>query len=131
MKSGARRVGYVVTIIINFVLLFLFNNWMNWRVPFLTESFVTPLLFFNASFVAGIVGNALFLIYDPRWLRHIVQIILNVVSFAAIYVLFVVFPFNFPSELWDLIARIVLIAALVGISIGTVVEVVRLFLNKD
>lgn len=131
MRSGARRVGYVVTIIVNFILLFVFNNLLNWRVPFLTESFVTPLLFFNASFAAGIIGNALFLIYDARWIRHIVQIILNVISFAAIYVLFNVFPFNFPSELWDLVAQIVLILTLVGISIGTIVEVVRLFMNKD
>lgn len=131
MRVQARRSGYVASIVVNVVLLFVFSNLLSWGVPFLTEEFTAPLLFFNLSFVAAIVGNILTLFYDANWFRHLVRIIVNVIGAAAIYVLLIVFPFAFPAGPWDLVGRIVLAMILVGIGIGTIVEAVRLFFGGD
>lgn len=131
VRQGARRAGYIATIIVHIVLTYVFNNLLNWRVPYLTDDFVAPLVFFNISFVANIVANAAFLLYDARWFRRLAQIILNVIGFVAILVLFTVFPFEFPPGPWDLVGRIALVAIMFGIAIGTIVELVRLVAGRD
>lgn len=127
----ARRADYVGSIIVYLILLFVFSNLLGWGVPFLTEEFTAPLLFFNVSFVAGIIGSILMLAYDARWFRHVVRIVQNILGGAAVYVLLIVFPFVFPAGPADLVVRIVLIVTLVGIGIGTIVELVKLPFGRD
>ncbi|HZD58985.1 MAG TPA: hypothetical protein VE439_00840, partial [Anaerolineae bacterium] len=66
-EKGSKKSGYVAAIIINIVLLVIFNNLLNWHVPFLTGSFVIPLRILNISITATIIANLVFLAYDPAW----------------------------------------------------------------
>jgi hypothetical protein len=129
--GAASRAGYVAAIVANLVLLYVFNNLLNWGVPFLTDSFAAVVVFFNWSFVATIVANAAFLFYDGRWFGHLARMAINVFGFVAVLALFTIFPFDFPVGAWDIVGRIVLVLAMVGIAIGTIVELVKLILNRD
>ncbi|MDA8219160.1 MAG: hypothetical protein M0Z94_16265 [Dehalococcoidales bacterium] len=128
--EGARRVGYGATVVVNLILLYIMNNLLAWHFPFLTDSFVAVLWVMNLSLLAGIVGNALLLAYDDFWFHQVVRIATNIFGFAVVYTLLVIFPFDLP-EAWDIIVRIALVAALVGIGIGTLVESVRLVFVRD
>jgi hypothetical protein len=65
------------------------------------------------------------------WFKSLVQINLNLFGFLSTYTIYRVFPFDFGISFWGLVVRIALIAAMIGIAIGTVVEFSRLFLRKD
>ena len=127
----ARRAGYVASIVVYVILLLVFSNLLSWGIPFLTEEFTAPLMFFSVSFIAAVIGNVFMLVYDARWFRHLVRIVLNILGGVAVYVLLVVFPFAFPAGPADLVVRIVLIVALVGVGIGTIVEFGRLLFGRD
>jgi hypothetical protein len=132
-KTTRRRPGktaYIFAIIINAVVLFVFNNFLKGHVPFLTDSFRDVLWAFDLSLGLTIAANALFLYYDPAWFRHLAQMVLNVFGFVAVYNLFLVFPFSFPDPL-QLAVKIALIAAMVGLGIAFIVEFIRLVLRKD
>jgi len=131
IKRRARRAGYIVAIIVNVILLIILNNLLEWGVPFLTYSFVACLWAINLSLAVSIVGNALLLVYDARWFRHIIQIVLNVFALAAICTVYVVFPFAFPLAIWALLAKFILIIIIVAIVVGVIVEIVKLVLNRD
>ena len=130
---GARRFGYVVAIIVNVALLYVFNNLLKWNLPFLflTERFEDCLWAINLSLVATIVGNALFLGYDAQWFKSIVQIVLNVFGFRSVYTIYKIFPFDFEMVLVGQAVRIALLVAMFGIVIGTVVEFFRFLSRKD
>jgi hypothetical protein len=138
IRRAARRSGYVIAIVVNVILLFFFNNLffifdnlLKLHIPFLTSDFNACLWAINLSLTATIVANSLFLAYDARWIRHLVQVILSIIALVAIYVIYTIFPFIFPEELWMLALKIALIASMVGIIIATIVEFVRLILNRD
>ena len=124
------RSAYWVAIIVNAILLFVAHNLLNWGVGFITEEFATVLWVIDLSLGATIAANIVFLFYDPAWFRHMAQVALNVVAVVATYTVFTVFPFAL-SGLADLAVRIALIVAMVGLGIGTIVEVVRLVLGRD
>lgn len=124
------RSAYWVAIVINAILLFVAHNLLNWDVGFVTEEFSAVLWVIDLSLGATIAANIVFLFYDPAWFRHLTQVALNAVAFVAIYTIFTVFPFAL-SGLADLAVRIALIAAMVGLGIGTIVEVVQLVLGRD
>lgn len=124
-----KRVGYVAAIIVNFILLYLVNNLLAWRVPFLTSEFVVPLRYLNISLGATMVANLLFLSYDPKWFLAITRTALNVIGIVVSYSLYVTFPFDLSSlaseGLFTLIVRIALILGIVGAAIGAIVEFVN------
>lgn len=130
-SAGARRVGYIFAILFTLVFMYVLNHLLEWHVPFLTNDFKICLWVINLSLAASIVGNALFLAYDAPWFRHLIQLILDVFAFVAVYILYAIFPFAFPEAIWGLVARIVLIAIMVGVGIGFVVELVNLVRNRD
>ena len=129
-RHRSRRAEYIATIIVNGILIFVFNNLLNWNTPFLTQSFRDVLWAFNLSLGATIAVNAIFIYYDPGWFRHLGHVFLNILGFIAVYQLFTVFPFSFSDPL-RLIVKIALIAAMVGTGIAVLVEFVQLVLHKD
>ena len=127
----AQRVGYIFAIIFTLIFMYIINHLLEWGVPFLTDDFRICLWVINLSLAASIVGNALLLAYDARWFRHIIQIILNIFAFVAVYIVYAILPFAFPEALWAMLARVVLIIMMVGIGIGLIVEFVKLVLNRE
>jgi hypothetical protein len=125
------KAGYIAAVIINIVMIYVFNNLLNWGVPFLTSDYSGVLWAINLSLGATIIANILFLIYDPGWFRHLGQIVLNFIALFVAFIIFTVFPFTFADKSWAFWVKIVLIIIMAGIGIGTIVEFFRLILRKE
>jgi hypothetical protein len=127
--STTRRMGYVAAIAVNLVMLYIVNNLLEWGwVPFLTAEFERLVGFINFSLAATIVTNLAWFGYDAEWFRSLAQICLNLITGVVAVRTYQVFPFDFSNYefAWGPIARFVIIIGLVGIAIGTVVELVKL-----
>ena len=102
-SPAARRAGYLVTIVLNVVLLVIVNNLLVWGwVPILTDDFSRVLPIVNLSIGASIVANALYLVYDSLWFTGLSELVLLAISFAAGLSLYRVFPFDLSAYERDL-----------------------------
>lgn len=128
-SPAARRAGYLVTIVLNVVLLVVVNNLLVWGwLPFLTDDFSRVLPILNLSIGASIVANAVYLVYDSLWFTGLSELVLLAISFAAGLSLYRVFPFDFSAYefAWDTVARGILILGLVGVGVGLLAGIVKL-----
>jgi hypothetical protein len=94
-------------------------------VPFLTPDTPQVLGLLNFSIVTGIVVNAAYLVYDARWFRALGDLATASIGLAVLARIWQVFPFDFGGyELGRivLLARAVLILAIVGTVIGILVN---------
>lgn len=128
---GARITGYIVAIIVNAVMWFIAHNLLNWNVPFITERFVAVLPALEASLGATMIANVLFIAFDPRWFRALAQAGLNVISLYVVYMFYQVFPFDFGVDTFNWLVRLGLIATLIAVVIGTIVELVQAFSGRE
>jgi hypothetical protein len=126
-----RKSRYFGAIIINVVLIWVFANLLNWGVPFLTSDYSRVLWAIDLSLAATILANILFLIFDPGWFRHLLQVGLNIISIIVGIIIFLIFPFTFARESWAIGVKVVLIVIIVGIIIGTIAEFIQFILRKD
>jgi len=127
--ATANRVGYVVAIVINAVLLVVVNNLLAWGwISWLTDDFEQVLPLLNLSLTATILVNVLYLAYDAAWFKSISELGLLAISLAVTIRLYQVFPFDFSAYAvdWAVLARAVLIIAMVGVGIAMIVQVVKL-----
>lgn len=129
-KGKERTVEYIVTIIVNLILLYVFNNLLNWHIYFITPAFNEVLWIINLSIIASIIGNALLLLYHPEWSRHVTKIILNIIAFIVVYFLYKVFPFNFNNSFLNGGLTILLILGMIGLAVAIIVEFVQLITGK-
>jgi len=128
--SMERNREYVGTIIVNFILFYIFNNLLNWNVYFVTSALTEVLWIINLSIVVAIIGNFLMLVYRPEWFRHVTRIVLNIFAFAAVYLVYIIFPFNFSNSFLNWGLSVLLFLALIGIIIATIVEIYLLVTGK-
>jgi hypothetical protein len=126
-----RNQEYTAAIIFNFIFLYIVNNLLNWHVYFVTSALTEVLWFINLSIVVAIIGNILMLLYRPDWFRNVTKIVLNIVAFVAVYFVYIIFPFNFSNSFlnWGLAALLIL--AMIGIIIATIVEIYLLITGKQ
>jgi len=125
----SRRVGYLVAIVVNAVLLYLINRSPGWEaVSFLTDDTPRILGLVNASIVAGIVANCIYTLWDPRWLRALGDIVTVSIGLMALVQLWVVFPIDFGSASvpWELVARWLIGVGIAGSILGIIVALARL-----
>ena len=127
--SGGKKFGYVLSMLINAALLYVFNHLSNWNIPYLLPTFQGCLWAIRLSLSATIFVNFIYIFFDETWFHHLMQAILNCFSWLSIYLLYSIFPFEFPAALWDQIVKIAFIFLLVVIPIGTLVELIQ-FLRK-
>jgi hypothetical protein len=82
----------------------------------------------NVSLVVTILLNLAWLAFDPAWYRSAGQIVSNIVSLVVTVRIYQVFPFDFSGYdfNWGALTRVVLILAVVGAAIGTLVEARKL-----
>ena len=126
---AARRLGYVLGLVANTVVLVLVHVAPGWRaVPFLTEDAAGIVALFTVSVVVSIVVDVLYLAYDEAWFVALGQLVTTAFGFAVLVRLFQVFPFAFgPAAVdWALVVRVALVLSMVGTTIGALVQVVRL-----
>ncbi len=126
-----RNGEYIGAIIVNIILLYIFNNLLNWHIYFVNSAFNEVLWIINLAIIVAIIGNFLMLVYRPEWFRHVTKIVLNIVAFAAVYLVYIVFPFNFNNSFFNWGLSILLILAMIGIIIATIVEIYLLITGKQ
>ena len=125
----SRRIGYTLAIVLDVVLLVLVNDAPGWQaLPFLTEDFAAVLWLVNASIVAAVLANAVYVVHDPPWGRALGDVVTTSVGLAALVQLWQVFPFAFAqtSVDLDLVARWVLAIGIAGSVVGIVAGAARL-----
>lgn len=131
-SRGSRKVGYAFAVIVNAVLIWVFNNLLSWHIPFLENSFTAVLWLFNLSFLASIICNLLLLIHDPKWFHGFVRLISNSISFIVLLSLYFIYPFDFSvyqGADWNTLAKILIILSTVGTGIGIIVEFLMLIFS--
>jgi hypothetical protein len=107
--TAGRRFGYTISILINFLMIYVANNLLTWNVPFLTERFNECLWAITLSISVSIFIQFIHLFYDPKWFRRLMQAMANVFSLFSTYVFWRVFPL----ELSENIARVVNLAIII------------------
>ncbi len=121
-KGKNRKGEYVAAIIFGLIFLYIVNNLLNWNIYFITNALNEVLWIVNLSIIATIIGNIFLLVYDPDWFRHIIKIIINIITLISTYFVYIVFPFNFYSSFLNWGLSIFLILIMIGIVIAIIVE---------
>ena len=127
--SGSRRLGYLLAILINGVMLYVVNVWPGWQsVPILTEDTQLLLGLVNLALIAGIIVNVVNLILDLAPVRALGDLVILGIGLVVLVGIWQVFPFNFEGASfdWTLLVRIVLALAIAGSVIGILVQIVVL-----
>ncbi len=129
LKQTGRRVGYGVAIVINVVMLVIVQNILAWGwLPFLTEEFSEVVPWISFSLGVSILVNVVYLFDDRRGVKATGQILTNLIAMVVTYRMLQVFPFDFSAYEfdWAIVARVVLILAIVGSALGAIAEIVKL-----
>lgn len=122
--SNVRRAGYIGAIVVNFIVLYVMHHLLVWGVPFVTPAFADVLWAIDLSIQATIVANLLYLFYDERWFRGLLQIGLTVIALLVAAILYARFPFDFGAASWNQLAQFGLLLVMFALVIATIVQVV-------
>ncbi len=129
-KKREEKSGYLGAIIVSLIFFYIVNNLLNWHIYFITNAFNEVLWIINLSILATIIGNGILLFYSPIRFIHSVKIIINIISFIAVYIVYEVFPFNFYNSFYNWGFSILLVLGMIGILIATVIEIYLLITGK-
>jgi hypothetical protein len=127
--AASRRLGYLIGAVVNGLLIYLLNVSPGWQVvPFLTDETPQVLGLVNASLVAGLAANLVYLVRDPRWLRALGDLVTTAIGLAAMVRIWQVFPVQFedPGSPWETVARVLLAVGIAGSAIAIVAALVTL-----
>jgi hypothetical protein len=122
---GARKVGYIAAIIALFIIIYILRHLREWGLTFLTEDFDKCLFYIELSIYVTMAANVLFIIYDPRWFKHLLQVVTGVAGAVALIMLYVIFPFDFSPENWDKWGKIILLILFGFTIIGIIADLVK------
>ena len=122
---------YVIAIIFNLILLYVFNNLLNWHINFVTNALTDILWIINLSITIAILGNALLLIYHPNLFRHVMKTIINIFALVAVVLLYTTFPFNLNNSYLYWTLNILLVIIMVGLAISIIVELIYLLRRPE
>jgi hypothetical protein len=126
---GAIFGGVIGLAIVNTVPL-----WLQLTNGVVKESWVNILWAANLSFAVQIAGNLILAIYRPARLYAFVQAIFAAVGLVSVIVFYIVFPLDFSVIVgnWlNLLAKAILIIAMIGTAISIVVNLVRTVLGTQ
>jgi hypothetical protein len=128
-SRASRRAGYLVSIAINGVLLYLLNVHPGWQsMSFLTPSTAQVIGLVDLTLWAGIVANGVYVIADPVPLRVVGDLVTLTIGLVTTVRVWDVFPFAFHGSVAfvAVIVRVVLVIGIVGASIGIIYSTVTL-----
>ena len=128
--KGSARLGYVIAIVINIVLLYVTHHLVAWEVSFITPAWTGVLWAVDLSLGASIAGNVLFLVYDRPWFKHLVQIVMSILAFVSSYVMYRAFPFSFAQPWLTTGLRVLLLLGMVGLTIAVIADLAALITGK-
>jgi len=125
-RRAGRRAGYVVAVVVNVAIWFVLNVAPGWQsIGFLSSAFGDVLWLVNLSLFASIAANIAYLLYDAAWFHSAGQIVVSLVGLIVSWRLLLEFPFD-VTDGWAALIKSLLILAMVGSTIGALVEVFRL-----
>ena len=124
-KSGFRKAGYIVTIIIMFIMIYVLRHLREWGLTFLTEEFEKCLFYIELAIYVTIGANILFIIYDSRWFRHLVGVVVNAANALSTIMIYVIFPFAIENANWIKWLKIGILVVFAITVISIVVELVK------
>lgn len=130
-KKKHGKSGYIAAIVINIIMLFVFNMLPNWNISFLTADYTKILWAINLSIGATIIANLIYLVYEAGWFRHLSQVILSVIALFVVFLIYSVYPFIISNADFSHWFRISLIIVMAGIGIAIIVELFKLIRRKD
>lgn len=128
-KEARRRFGYVMTVLINLVMLIVVHRVLDWGWPsFLTDRFDLVVPWISFSLIVTIAANLAYQFNDAPTVKSTGQILVNLTSFFVTYRIYQVFPFDFSATSfnWETVLRVLLILAMVGAGIGVLTEAGKL-----
>lgn len=128
-RRTGQRVGYVVAILVNLVMLVIVQNVLDWGWPaFLTPEFADVVPWISFSLIASVLANTIYLVNPHPDVRSVGQIGLNLINLFVTYGVWLIFPFDFSSYGfdWTWVTSAVLILAMVGSGAGVLTESVKL-----
>jgi hypothetical protein len=126
---ASRRLGYTIAVAVNAVLIYLVNVSPGWdAVPFLTPATTEVLPWVNASMIAGVVANAVYVAWDPRWFKALGDVVTTSIGIVAMVRIWQVFPFDFTGSSfdWALVAKFALGFGIGGSIVAIIVALVTL-----
>lgn len=135
MRRTKDLLGYIVTIVVNIILYYLFNHLHTYHIAFLLPSFSEPLRFISIQIIGTIVANIVYLFFAPIWFKALTRALLNVVSFIFMYKIYLIFPFDFSiyeNLPWLTNAvKVAIIVSLAFTAVGVLTEFIRIFIHKS
>jgi hypothetical protein len=130
MPSSARQFGYVVSILVNILFIYIVNNLLNWNVSLFTKEFAQCLWAINLSLGVTIFINFIFIFFDRKWFKNLMQAFGNVFAFISAFIFWRVFPLNLSDSMASLV-RLALIIALGAIVLSTMIELLGAIRNYN
>jgi hypothetical protein len=124
-SSSSRKVGYIFSIAFMFLFLYILRHLRQWGVNFLTDDFNKCLYYIELSIYISIAAQAIFIFYDNRWFRHILQAFANIAGAVAIIMLYVIYPFNIQDPTWNRWIKIGLLILFGFTVISIIIELVK------
>jgi hypothetical protein len=128
-RVWARRVGYVIAAFINVVILYVLNVRPGWQdASFVTDAAPRVLVLLNLSLLAGIIADAVYFVTDGPWVKTVGELTTTTIGLTVLMRAWQVFPFDFAAWTfdWAIVARTVLVVALIGTAVALVVQAVTL-----
>jgi hypothetical protein len=120
---SARRLGYVLAAAVNLLLLWLVTVSPGWRfVPVLTEGFVGVVGVVIASLLAGAAVNLVYVVADPRWLKHLGEAVTAAFGCVVLARTWSIFPIDLGPGWagWEPALRVVIGLFCLGAGIAVV-----------
>jgi hypothetical protein len=125
--DNARKFGYIVAIVIMIVMIYVLRHLRQWGVNFLNEDWENCLVYIQLSIYATIAANVLFIFYDNRWFKHLIQGITNIFGALSVIMIYVFFPLIIQDETWVKWIKIGLLILFGLTIIGVIVELIKGF----
>ncbi|MFI5623786.1 hypothetical protein ACIA03_09990 [Nocardioides sp. NPDC051685] len=128
-RTGVRRFGYVVAVLVNLILAWLIAVWPGWDVvPFLTPDTTEVLPFVYASIATSILVNLVYVADDRPAVKATGELVNALVGFVTVMRIWQVFPFDLDGQWvgWEWLVYAALIVGAFGTAIGAIVQLVTL-----
>lgn len=132
-SSAGKRAGYIIAIVVMVVMIYVLRHLREWGLTFLTEEFSKCLFYIELSIYLSIAAQVLFIFYDNKWFKYLVNAITSVASAIALIMVYVIFPFDIEDVSWIKWIKIGILLLFGLTVISIIVELVKglRYLAKD
>lgn len=124
-SSSPRQVApYIGSIIANGAMAVVAWQLPKWWPSLVLPSYQAAVWVVLVALVIQMAGNALFLFYDEKWFRSLVEVFIHAAGLASIVTLYVLMPFDFSAIS---AGTVVEMAFRVGLIVAAIVTTVMFF----